>query len=289
MSPYFASPRPLAPLAAILALLFAAPAAAQQVRVLSIGADGAPHCDGPPGCPFTGGPCDAPLGTVCTPLTFNGAIDLIPSCVAPELVRYCCEADLDCPVLGGVVGRCLGPSPGDSTFGSGICVYTPAHPCLNTGGRTDAQILAACFRTAEGLGTSPYGIVPWNQGDCDGDRIANGVDGCVCDASNTCAAPDAGAPGPDAGPAVEPDAGGADAGERPMDAGAAGFDANLPPGTGLDFRGEGGCACAAGGGRGTGGHAAGPLLALGAGLLAWGRRRSRGAARSGGRSRRRAA
>lgn len=248
----FTHARMFAPLAAAFVALTASPAAAFQV--LTLDAAGAPSCVEAPGCDPTVGPvCDGADTMTCTALTLPPGPDAVYFCVDPVYVRYCCSTDSPCPTIDGTVGHCVLPTAGDPSFGQGLCIYgLLPPPCLGTLGRTDAQIIAACFRPTLGSGSAPYGTVPWATGDCDGDGLGNGMDECVCDPSNLCTAVDAGVPELDAGPPVE-----VDAATPPPDAGPVGIDANLPPGTGLNFRGAGGCDATH-----TRGADGGPLTAL---------------------------
>lgn len=277
MASYFTSSPTLAGIAAVLVTLSASRAAASDIRVLTIDIDGAPHCETAPGCSMMGMTCDSPPGTMCIDLALPGMVTRVPSCVAPALVRYCCAAATDCPILGGVTGRCIAPTPGDASFGFGLCAYTSVDPCLGAFGATDAEIIQMCFRTTAGDGTGPYGTVPFGVGDCDGDGMANDVDVCLCDPDNVCVSTDAGVPVDPDGGTGDVDAGAPiDAGpqEMPVDAGPSDFDANLPPGTGLDFRGAGGCTCEAASTHHSAGGTMAALLVLGGLLRA--RRRSRG-------------
>lgn len=275
MPTHFASPRALATLAALFVTLAASPAAA--FRVLSLDPSGVPSCDAPVDCGTPGTTCDATPFTTCEALYYPGSMDFVNMCVAPDYVRYCCEADADCPVQGSVPGHCVLPRTGDPSFGSGLCAYGVVDRCLGAGPRSDGQIIAACFRTTAGESTAPYGTVPWASGDCDGDGMRNDTDVCLCDPGNTCRMSDGGVDPVDAGMPIEPDAGDEqDAGTAPFDAGTPDVDANLPPGTGLTFRGAGGLSCDLGHGRDDRGGALAALLALG-GVLGWRlRRRSRG-------------
>ncbi len=275
MPTHFASPRALATLAALFVTLAASPAAA--FRVLNISTAGTPSCDAPIDCVTPGTPCDLPSSTTCESLHYPGSADFVNMCVAPDYVRYCCETDADCPVQGTMPGRCVLPRLGDTSFGAGLCAYGVFEHCRGAGLRSDAQAIAACFRTTAGESTAPYGTVPWAYGDCDGDGMPNGTDVCLCDPGNTCRMSDGGVDPSDAGMPVEPDAGPEqDAGTVPFDAGTPDVDANLPPGTGLTFRGAGGLSCDLGHGRDDRGGALAALFAVGS-LLGWRlRRRSRG-------------
>lgn len=270
MTSYFTSSRSLATLAAALVALVASPAAA-GVQVLVIDGDGALHCMTPPSCDTAGTACIDVPGTSCVPLESPAGAE--NRCVAPALVQYCCSTADDCPMVDGVLGRCVAPT--DATFGSGLCAYEMVPSCLEADPRTDAVIITSCFRTTSGAATGPYGTVPWAVGDCDGDGVANMMDMCVCDPTNMCTMErDAGIPADvDAGPVQPEDAGPP---EMPIDAGSGAIDANVPATTGLDFRGSGGCACEAAGTRSAAGGPLAALLAIGGLVASRIRRRSRG-------------
>ncbi len=270
--------RALASLAAVVVVLVVSPATAQQALVII---DDAPSCEALQPCTAPGTVCTGPLGGVCTALSYAEG-GTVKACIAPDVV-YCCATGADCPLLVGTpAGACVGPRTGDLTFGHGLCSYGPWESCLAAFDGTDAELVQACFEPAVGSGSAPYGIVPFALGDCDGDDTPNGTDPCVCDNSATCEMSgidggmtntDAGA-GPDAGSDTDAGANSIDAGELPpFDLGTRDVDANLPPGAGLDFRGDGGCVCEAGGVRATGTSGSAALLLTLSGLFALARRR----------------
>jgi hypothetical protein len=243
MHPYFASFRTLASVAAGFVVVAASVAEAQP-KALFITSEG-PECRTLEECPDPGEVCGA-AGEVCKATQYSDGSDA-NVCVVFGTVQYCCETATDCPApsAGGRPATCV--LPRDATFGHGLCSYVDWDPCLAELPLTDAELVRACFEPAMGVGTAPYGIVPLALGDCDGDGIANGAElGCICDPSSECGSGDrdGGMTTPDAG------ANTMDAGELPpFDSGTGDVDANLPPGTGLDFRGAGGCACEAGDSR----------------------------------------
>jgi len=269
--------RALASLAAVVVVVVVSPATAQQALVII---DDAPSCEALQPCTAPGMACSGSRGAVCKTLRSADGTS-VNACVAADVV-YCCAIAADCPLPsapGTAAGTCVGPRTGDSTFGHGLCSYGPWESCLAAFDGTDAELVQACFEPAMGTGTAPYGIVPFALGDCDGDDTPNGTDPCVCDSSATCGMSgiDGGMTTTDAGAGPDASTNAMDAGELPLvDFGAADVDANAPPGTGLDFRGAGGCACEVGSARATGtsGSAALLLLTLG-GLLAVRTRRRR--------------
>ena len=280
MNPYFASSRRFSQIAGVLIVLSASAAEAQP-KALVITAAG-PDCVELEPCAGPGASCRAPTER-CVPTSYSGGSSDSNLCVAVATVQYCCGEDSDCPLpaAGGGMATCV--MPRDTTFGHGLCSYVDWDPCLRDSLISDADLVRKCFEPPMGVDPvpSPYGIVPVALGDCDGDGIANGDDrGCVCDSSPECGISglDGGMNTQDAGEALDASANTDDAGEvPPVDFGTGDVDANLPPGTGLDFRGDGGCACEAGGVRATGTSGFAALLLTLSGLFAVRTRRLRGA------------
>jgi len=278
MNPYFTSSRRFSQIAGVLIVLSASAAEAQP-KALVITSDG-PSCEELDTCDGAGAECRM-LREACVPTVYRDGSSR-NLCVAVATVQYCCGEDSDCPLpaAGGGMATCV--MPRDTTFGHGLCSYVDWDPCLGGLPGTSAELLQSCL-TPPGvaLGPGPYGTVPFRLGDCDDDGIANGDDrGCVCDSSPECGISglDGGMNTQDAGEALDASANTDDAGEVPaVDSGTADVDANLPPGTGLDFRGDGGCACEAGGVRATGTSGFAALLLTLSGLFAVRTRRLRGA------------
>ena len=245
----FDSARAIGRVVAVGLMMVAVPAAAGPPEVVTL-ESGAPQCVSTMDC--SSAPTDCPAdGPICNAFTFPGSGGRGSACVDVVTAVYCCNSDDDCPDDGTLgLATCVDPSGGDPSLDVRICVYPGVDLCRGRG-VLDAEALDRCF--VNGIGTAPYGLVPWAFGDCDGDAAPNGTDACPCDPSPGCGPDLDGGVGIDAGPTVE------------MDLGVPAFDASIPPGQGLNYRGGGGCVCAAGGSpRHTTRHAGLALLALGA-------------------------
>jgi hypothetical protein len=173
----------------------------------------------------------------------------------PDTVVYCCSTDTDCPIsegLGGVAGRCADVGTAAGFDPLRICIYDGARDFCTAADGVEVPSLmrfADCISEA----SSPVDrVVDYDRGGCDGDDLANGMDPCPCDPSNTCSTigGDAGMTEADSGPGEEDAGATVDSGRGAQDAGPK--DAG-DPGTGaapgIRFHGAGGCECTAAPGR----------------------------------------
>jgi len=276
MNPYFTSSRRFSQIAGVLIVLSASAAEAQP-KALVITSDG-PSCEELDTCDGAGAECRM-LREACVPTVYRDGSSR-NLCVAVATVQYCCGEASDCPLPAADGGMATCVMTRDAMFGHGLCSYVDWDPCLRDSLLSDADLVRKCFEPPMGVDPvpSPYGIVPFALGDCDGDDTPNGTDPCVCDNSATCGMSgiDGGMTTTDAGAGPDASTNTMDAGELPpFDFGTADVDANLPPGTGLDFRGDGGCACEVGGVRATGTSGFAALLLTLSGLFAVRTRRRR--------------
>lgn len=125
---------------------------------------------------FTGSTCTAlpsAGGSSCSPgdtCRADGAegtcfrFGTLSLCI-PNAALICCAVDADCPTTDGITfGACL-----VGAMGGGLCTRPGANYC--TAGPVTRAQFDACHHIGAG---GP--LVSWAEGDCDGDRVPNGVE-----------------------------------------------------------------------------------------------------------------